>query len=247
MPAFNSADYPTLLERRRSLSATVVRDGFECLWDAARARHPRRWSISDKKIEHIIVKAVCGVLNAEGGTLLIRRRRWWRDSRTWQRPPDSRRVGRRRVPGHRSSRAKLGPTLGPSGVPGDDLAVRKLRRVNECVDGYEPGGRRFESCRAHQINNLQPSFFPPYAVVNNLFGTIARAGLGARHLARMATFRPLTTLNGSEHLVEKLVSGLYAATADVRRTERLQSHRRKRSDRTATALLDLRLISGRKQ
>ena len=130
----------------------------------ARARHHRRWSISDKKIEHIIVKAVCGFLNAEGGTLLIRRRRWWRDSRTWQRPPDSRRVGGRRVPGHRSSRAKLGPTLGPGGDPGDELAVRKLRRVNECVDGYEPGGRRFESCRAHQILRKFTHFKPSHSL-----------------------------------------------------------------------------------
>jgi hypothetical protein len=30
------------------------------------------------------------------------------------------------------------------------LWARKLRRVNESVDGYEPGGRTFESCWAHQ-------------------------------------------------------------------------------------------------
>ena len=35
------------------------------------------------------------------------------------------------------------------------LLAHKLRRVNERVDGYEPGGRRFESCRARQINDLQ--------------------------------------------------------------------------------------------
>ena len=32
---------------------------------------------------------------------------------------------------------------------------RKLRRVNEIVDGYEPGGRRFESCWAHQHSLCQ--------------------------------------------------------------------------------------------
>jgi hypothetical protein len=34
-----------------------------------------------------------------------------------------------------------------------DLA-RKLRRVNERLDGYEPGGRRFESCRARQLTQV---------------------------------------------------------------------------------------------
>ena len=36
-----------------------------------------------------------------------------------------------------------------AGRPGA-LLGRKLRRVNERVDGYEPGGRKFESCWAHQ-------------------------------------------------------------------------------------------------
>ena len=35
------------------------------------------------------------------------------------------------------------------------LWARKLRRVNESVDGYEPGGRTFESCRAHQATHNQ--------------------------------------------------------------------------------------------
>ena len=52
----------------------------------------------------------------------------------------------------------MGPTLGPSGGPFWSPPSRKLRRVNESVDGYEPGGRTFESCWAHQINNLQPLF-----------------------------------------------------------------------------------------
>jgi hypothetical protein len=40
---------------------------------------------------------------------------------------------------------------------------------------YEPGGRRFESCRAHQINNLQPRVFRLETVVNNLFAAAAGA------------------------------------------------------------------------
>ena len=67
-----------------------------------------------------------------------------------------------------------------AGSDGVRLA-RKLRRVNESIDGYEPGGRRFESCRAHQINKLQPSFSVPRTVVNNSLKTASRwcvAGLG---------------------------------------------------------------------
>jgi hypothetical protein len=30
--------------------------------------------------------------------------------------------------------------------------ARKSRRVNDSVDGYEPGGRRFESCWAHHVS-----------------------------------------------------------------------------------------------
>jgi hypothetical protein len=41
--------------------------------------------------------------------------------------------------------------LGPSGGPFWNPQARKLRRVNERVDGYEPGGRRFESCRARHF------------------------------------------------------------------------------------------------
>jgi hypothetical protein len=88
-------DFPTFLERRRSLIAKVVQDGFECLWEDKKSAVPSsiaelmtvgesqivefkstaRWNIqsgqSDKKIEHAVVKTVCGFLNAEGGTLLI--------------------------------------------------------------------------------------------------------------------------------------------------------------------------------
>ena len=48
----------------------------------------------------------------------------------------------------------LGPGLGPSSRLSRTLPSRKLRRVNECADGYEPGGRRFESCWAHQVLHL---------------------------------------------------------------------------------------------
>jgi len=53
------------------------------------------------------------------------------------------------------SRTCLGPTLGPSGGLFWHPPGRKLRRVNEKVDGYEPGGRTFESCRAHQPQLIQ--------------------------------------------------------------------------------------------
>ena len=35
------------------------------------------------------------------------------------------------------------------------LQSRKSRRVNDSVDGYEPGGRRFESCWARQCLHCQ--------------------------------------------------------------------------------------------
>ena len=88
-------DYPAFLDRRRDLIARVVREGFDRLWDARGAepsstledllalgesqtlelKATARWNVragrADKKMEHIIIKAVCGFLNAEGGTLLI--------------------------------------------------------------------------------------------------------------------------------------------------------------------------------
>jgi len=48
----------------------------------------------------------------------------------------------------------MGPLLGPSGGPFGNPRARKLRRVNGRVDGYEPGGRRFESCRARQTTEV---------------------------------------------------------------------------------------------
>jgi hypothetical protein len=89
-------DYQEFLDRRRPLLARVVRDGFEKLWDDPVAvehagtiddllaagesqmveyKSTARWNIhtgqADKKMEHVIVKTVCGFLNAEGGSLLI--------------------------------------------------------------------------------------------------------------------------------------------------------------------------------
>ncbi|MFW6690649.1 GmrSD restriction endonuclease domain-containing protein [Streptomyces sp. MAR4 CNX-425] len=88
-------DYPTFLERRRVLMARVIRDGFDSLWDdtapAPSATVPdllragesqtvefkstARWSVRagqlDRKLEHVVVKTVCALLNAEGGALLI--------------------------------------------------------------------------------------------------------------------------------------------------------------------------------
>ena len=89
-------DYPAFLDRRRKLISEVIKAGFEQL--SARSldvtqvgtiddlltagesqtvefKSTARWNLhtqaSDKKLEHVIVKTVCGFLNAEGGTLLI--------------------------------------------------------------------------------------------------------------------------------------------------------------------------------
>ncbi|GIJ36277.1 GmrSD restriction endonuclease domain-containing protein [Micromonospora sediminimaris] len=88
-------DYPTFLERRRQLIARVVRDAFNTLagerkrYVATTAedliaagesqttefKSSARWnphtSQYDPKLGHILVKTVCGFLNAEGGVLLI--------------------------------------------------------------------------------------------------------------------------------------------------------------------------------
>ncbi|MER7014281.1 DUF262 domain-containing protein [Saccharopolyspora sp. NPDC000359] len=88
-------DYATFLERRRSLIAGLVREAFDTLWGKLKPTDPpsvteliasdesqqlefkttaRRNMATgevDPKKPHVIVKAVCGFLNAEGGTLLI--------------------------------------------------------------------------------------------------------------------------------------------------------------------------------
>lgn len=88
-------DYATFLERRRELIADVVRGAFSRLWSEHNAPPPTsardlieagesqavefkstaRWNLhtgqADPKLEHVIVKTVCGLLNAEGGSLLI--------------------------------------------------------------------------------------------------------------------------------------------------------------------------------
>jgi predicted HTH transcriptional regulator len=77
--------------------ARIVRDGFERLWSDQPSGQPRateladliaagesqtvelkssaRWNykggLHDRKMEHIIVKSVCGFLNAEGGSIVI--------------------------------------------------------------------------------------------------------------------------------------------------------------------------------
>lgn len=93
---WSDLDYEAFLEKRRGLMARVIRDGFERLWDGKPQDHgaksladylaleesqtlefksSARWNVragmADKKMEQVIVKAVCGLLNAEGGTLLI--------------------------------------------------------------------------------------------------------------------------------------------------------------------------------
>jgi hypothetical protein len=87
-------DYATFLERRRSLIAQVVREGFATLWgtpptvDVSTAdlllggesqtvefKSTARWNLHtkapDPKLEHVIVKTVCGFLNGEGGSLFV--------------------------------------------------------------------------------------------------------------------------------------------------------------------------------
>lgn len=88
-------DYATFLERRRNLIAQVVRDGFSTLWDepvspagedlkdvlrlgesqTVEFKSTARWNVRasqhDKRMEHAIVKTVCGFLNSEGGRLFI--------------------------------------------------------------------------------------------------------------------------------------------------------------------------------
>lgn len=88
-------DYPTFLEKRRHLIAQVIRRGFERLWKKDKPVLPptladllnegesqtlefkstARWNVHagkrDKRLEHAVTKTVCGLLNAEGGKLLI--------------------------------------------------------------------------------------------------------------------------------------------------------------------------------
>jgi hypothetical protein len=88
-------DYATFCDRRRTLLARVVRDGFNTLWEESAAepaegvvellrvgesqtvefKSTARWNRHagrpDKKMEHAITKTVCGFLNAQGGKLLI--------------------------------------------------------------------------------------------------------------------------------------------------------------------------------
>jgi hypothetical protein len=88
-------DYSTFLERRRQLIARVVQDAFNTLAgerktyvpptaedliaagesQATEFKSSGRWNVHtneyDPKLGQILVKAVCGFLNAEGGVLLI--------------------------------------------------------------------------------------------------------------------------------------------------------------------------------
>jgi hypothetical protein len=92
--------YDEFLEKRRRLIARVVRDAFQTLYPASGSEAARvaaatrtheliaageslnvefkssaRWSykgrVHDPKLEHVIVKTIAGLMNAEGGTLLI--------------------------------------------------------------------------------------------------------------------------------------------------------------------------------
>ena len=94
--AWEQLDFADFLERRRSLMAAVTRDGFNQLWDKPPEPQPNsaltslltrgesqllefkstaRWNVRagllDKRMEHVVVKTVCGFLNSEGGKLII--------------------------------------------------------------------------------------------------------------------------------------------------------------------------------
>ncbi len=88
-------DYIAFCDRRRTLLAGVVRDGFNTLWEdgtpepaegvadlvgvgesqTVEFKSTARWNLQagrpDKRMEHAITKTVCGFLNAQGGKLLI--------------------------------------------------------------------------------------------------------------------------------------------------------------------------------
>lgn len=88
-------DYASFLTRRRSLIATVIREAFDELWGNRKtvaapsitdliaageaqqlefkttARRNVRTGDVDPRMPHVVVKTVCGMLNAEGGSLLI--------------------------------------------------------------------------------------------------------------------------------------------------------------------------------
>jgi hypothetical protein len=93
---WNDLEYEKFLDKRRVLMSRVVKDGFARLWEDKQSaenaqtlsallqleesqtlefKSSARWNIqagmADKKMEHVIVKTVCGFLNSEGGTLLI--------------------------------------------------------------------------------------------------------------------------------------------------------------------------------
>ena len=94
-PGWEQLDYADFLEKRRKLIAKVIKDGFEALRDESSpssnlllddllsrgesqlvefkstVRFNAHIGGVDKRLEHVIVKSVCGFLNADGGTLLI--------------------------------------------------------------------------------------------------------------------------------------------------------------------------------
>jgi hypothetical protein len=91
--------------------------------------------------------------------------------------------------------------------PDHESCVASRKAATEALTGapalaYEPGGRKFESCRAHQINNLQPRIFARRTVVNNSITIVLRAMYRViPHVAEMTLFWP----NRDSPLVERLV------------------------------------------
>jgi len=161
-------DFADFLQRRRSLIAEVVREGFATLWgnkvqtraattedliasgesDTVEFKSTARVNLhtgeADPKMEHVIVKTVCGLLNHEGGTLLI---------------------------GVNDDGEALGleldfATLGNKGnADGFDLFVRQLLDANLSVPTAQTVRIRFENIESRQIClvAVAPSAKPVFA------------------------------------------------------------------------------------
>jgi hypothetical protein len=76
---------------------------------------------------------------------------------------------------------------------------------------YEPGGRKFESCRAHQINNLQPRVVAAQAFAFNSVPRMFFAGVARPTAGRN---RPESAGCCREHLVEKQPSRRHPSAPD---------------------------------
>jgi hypothetical protein len=120
-------------------------------------------------------------------------------------------LSEQQVPARRSKRrhkAKVQNRLILSNETPDSTSRRNAQQsaTNVCFSAYEPGGRRFESCRARQINNLRRRVFVPEPVVNNSFATVFRTAHRRRsHVRKSAGFRADRLAEWGERLVRKQV------------------------------------------